>query len=398
MTEGEAADLRQLGIALASQKRWWGEDADSDDTSQRSVVRCHRLNGSDYDVRVSDAVGVIGLEQTQLIIDPKIPLQHLLYLFGESDQFPRSLLERTQLGTDASFFTVVATWFTEACEQLLRRGLVSDYSRITDDIACARGRIHTVATARSVLSGRPRIRCDYDVRSEDTSLNRIVKAAILKLLNAAALSEQLRARCRRIQYRLSDVGALRPGDMRARPDLLTRAYRDVHPLALMILESSNIAMNGGNRALWTFLCRTPEPVEAGVRNCLSQRLGSRWPITKRGLTLAGDFKRVLNPDLVFGSIAAVGDVKYKVTSDGSIARADLNQITTFATGYRVAKAVVVGFGTQEVGEIVRVGPVEVSGFNWNDKDDNPLRAADRLARNIESSLESGAFMGLPYSA
>lgn len=387
LTEDEAASLRRLGAALASDTQWWGNDPGAEGHGERSVVQCHRITDSDYDVRVRDAIGVIGLGELQLIVDPKIPLNHLLYLFGESGQFPRSLLERTQLDVDASFFTVIAAWFIGACEQLLRHGLVSDYGRYTDDLACARGRIHTVPTARSVLLGRPRIRCDYDVRTEDTNLNRVVKAATVNLLNSPVLPGDLRNRCRRIQYRLSDIGPMLPGDTGAKPDRLTRAYQNVHPLALMILRSTGIATKQEHYPAWTFLFRTPEAVEAGVRSCLAQRLATRRLVTKRGLTLAGTFRRVLNPDLVFGSTDAVGDVKYKVSSDGSIARADLNQVTTFATGYRVPKATVIGFSTRQVGERVQIGPVEVTSFNWVYEASHPAATADELARNLTKWLD-----------
>lgn len=393
LTDDEAASLRHIGQALASQSSWWGHDTDDEQQSTRAVVRCHAVSESEYVVRVSDAVGVIGLQQTQLIVEPKIALPHLLYLFAESDQFPRHLLERSRLATDASFFSVIAAWFIETCEALLRHGLVSDYVRFTGDLACARGRVHTVATARSVLVGRPVIRCDYDVRSEDTSLNRVLKAASLRLLGSPALSDDLRARCRRIQYRLSDVGELRHEDKRARPDPLTRIYKDVYPLAVLILEGSGLAMHEGAQSMWTFLCRTPDAVEAGVRNILSKRLGTHWPIVKRGITLTGNWKRRLNPDLVFENAIAVGDVKYKVTSDGAIGRTDLNQVTTFATGYGVHKAVVVAFGPREIGEDVRVGTVQVNGFNWNVDELAPSRAADRLAEHVDGWLAEAQVHG-----
>lgn len=390
LTDAEAANLRYIGKRLASEKQWWGNNVDDDEPSTRTVVHCHHVSGSDYRVRVSEAIGVIGLGQTQLIIEPKIALPHLLYLFAASEQFPRHLLERTQLGADASFFIVVASWFIETCEALLRHGLVSDYARVTGDLGCARGRIHSVATARSVLVGRPVIRCDYDLRSEDTALNRVLKAASLRLLGWPGLSSDLHRRCRRILHRFSDIGELHDGDKVIRLDPLTRIYKDVHPLALLILDGSSVAIHEGAHPMWTFLCRTPDAVEAGVRSILSHRLGTHWAIDKQGKTLAGDKCRRLNPDLVFGNTFAVGDVKYKRSSDGTIARSDLNQITTFATGYGVTAGVVIAFGKDEVGENVHVGPVRINGFNWNIDDPTPDRAADRIARHLQGWLHEAA--------
>lgn len=386
LNSGEAANLRKVGQSLASQKKWWGADPDDETASSPAVVRLHAVSDSMYSVRVSDAIGVIGLGETQLIVGPKIPLAHLLYLFAWSNHVPRHLLQRSLLGADANFFIVIAIWFVEHCEILLRHELIDDYDRFTDDLPCARGRIHVAATSRSFMSGKNMIRCDYDVRTADTSLNRVVKAAVFRLLNATSLPDGLRVRCRRIIYRLDGIGELRHGDTRARPDSHTRIYRDVHPLALLILDSTGVAMHQGAESLWTFLCRTPDAVETGLRNALAEKLGPHWSITKQGKNLAGDLKRSLHPDLVFGKTFAVGDIKYKLTPDGQIRRADLNQVTTFATGYGVSRATVVAFGAAEVGEYVRVGPVGVNGFNWDILEADPGRAADRLAEHVESWL------------
>jgi hypothetical protein len=184
LTDSQADELRRVGRALASQKQWWGASDDAE-TPNRSVVRCERLADARHAVRVADAIGAIGLGDLQLIIEPKIPLPHLLYLLVESNQVPRSLYERSSLGVDDNFFSLIARWFVHSCEVLLRRGLVSDYGRVTADLPCARGRIHPVKTAQSVLAGRPVIRCEFDRFGEDTSLNRVLKAAGCKAAGVA---------------------------------------------------------------------------------------------------------------------------------------------------------------------------------------------------------------------
>jgi 5-methylcytosine-specific restriction endonuclease McrBC regulatory subunit McrC len=350
------------------------------------VVRCERLADARHTVRVSEAIGAIGLGDLQLIIEPKIPLPHLLYLLAESNQVPRSLYERSSLGVDDDFFSVIARWFVHTCEVLLRRGLVSDYGRVTADLPCARGRIHPVKTAQSVLAGRPVIRCEFDRFGEDTSLNRVLKAAGVRLLGLPGLPLGLRERCRRIHHRLSDVGELRRPDLGVRPDALSRRYRDAHPLALAILASTGLSLEEGGKSTWTFLFRTPEAVEEGLRNALRTHLEPAWKVQKTAKILLGDRNRSLNPDLVFGRNEAVGDVKYRLTVDGEIKRGELNQVTTFATGYHAKKATVIAFGPCEAGEEVHVGPVQVNGFNWNSDGATPEQAARRLAERVESWL------------
>ncbi|OBG73496.1 McrC family protein [Mycobacterium sp. E3305] len=385
LTDSQADELRRIGRALASQKQWWGASDDAD-TPTRSVVRCEHLNGALYTVAVSDAIGAIGLGDLQLIIMPKIPLPHLLYLLAESNQVPRSLYERSRLGADDNFFSLIARWFVHSCEVLLRHGLASDYGRVTADLACARGRIHTLKTARSILAGRPVISCEFELFGEDTSLNRVLKAAVLRLLALPGLPSELRERCRRIHHRLTDIGELQPADLGVRPGALSRRYRDAHPLALAILASTGLSMEEGRKSTWTFLFRTPEAVEEGLRNSLRTHLQPDWKVQKKAKILLGDRSRSINPDLIFGNNEAVGDVKYRLNADGEIKRSELNQVTTFATGYHAQKATVIAFGPCERGEEVHVGSVQVNGYNWNSDAVTPEQAAARLAGRVGTWL------------
>jgi hypothetical protein len=102
--------------------------------------------------------------------------------------------------------------------------------------------------------------------------------------------------------------------------------------------------------------------------------------------LLGDRNRSLHPDLVFGDNDAVRDVKYRLASTGEIRRNELNQVTTFATGYHATKATILAFGPHETGEEVRVGPVQVNGFNWNTQEPTPEQAAARIADRIAAWL------------
>ena len=151
LTGDEAAKLHAIGTALASQSKWWGS-TDEQSEPERTVVQCTRRDHG-YSVYVANAIGVLGLGTTQIVVEPKIPLPHLLYLLAESSEIPRDMLEGSNLSADEDFLTVIASWFIGSCEALLRFGLASDYSRVTGDISCARGRIHAIATLRAISAG-----------------------------------------------------------------------------------------------------------------------------------------------------------------------------------------------------------------------------------------------------
>ena len=216
-------------------------------------------------------------------------------------------------------------------------------------------------------------------------MNRTVKAAALRLLAWPGLPDTLRKRCMRVAYRLSDVSDLRAGDLRARPEALTRGYIEVHPLARIVLAGSGMSLESGSQTTWTFLWRTPEAVESGLRTVLQRRLEGACHLHKKGQRA----RRVTSPHPqprsgLWGRdrAVAVGDVKYKHSSTAEIARADLNQVTTFATGYGVSRAAVVAFGSKSEGEFVEVGEVQVNQFNWNTEELEASAAADQLAVSL----------------
>ncbi len=163
----------------------------------------------------------------------------------------------------------------------------------------------------------------------------------------------------------------------------------MHPLALLILAGSSPALDQGGDRAWTFLSCTPDGVEQGLRNILDKHLGGLWPIHKREIVLDGDYRRTLNPDLVIGKAFAVGDVKYKLTLTGEIGRSDLYRVTAFATGYGVARAIIVTFDRGEGGERVEVGSIHVKALNWDIEESRPEVAASRLSEHVRRWLAIG---------
>jgi hypothetical protein len=385
LTAVQAGQLSSLGRSLASDSTWWGETSDTERPIP-SVVQCERVAENDYKVTVNDAIGAIGLGDVQLAVKPKVPLGHLVYLLEIADCIPRGSADRAYLEEEKAFTELVMRWFIVALEKLLRLGLDRDYERTIGDLTFARGRINALATSRSLFAGRPIIRCEFDTFDVDTSLNRVLRAAVLHTMSSPAMSDDLRRRARSVCQRLSGAGPLRPRDRSVMPDARTKHYRDAHQLALMVLSGSGMFLQQGAASLWTFLYRTPEPVEEGIRATLRRHLGHTWHITKKGKKLLGSKGRLLQPDLVFGDDFAVGDVKYQVTG-GEISRPNLNQVTTFATGYGVRKAVVVAFGHIPLGEYVQVGDVAVSGINWDTSVNDPTQSGVDLARRVASWLQ-----------
>jgi hypothetical protein len=121
------------------------------------------------------------------------------------------------------------------------------------------------------------------------------------------------------------------------------------------------------------------------RELLNAQLEPAIRVRKKRRTLPGSRNRIVNPDLVFNDGIGVGDVKYRI-STGDIGRSHLNQVTTFATAYHSTAALIVAFGTTEVGEHVEVGTVSIDALNWNTNEPDPSTAAAVLAGRVDTWL------------
>ena len=142
---------------------------------------------------------------------------------------------------------------------------------------------------------------------------------------------------------------------------------------------------GGGELMWTFLIRTPELIEEGVRSVLQQALGASV-VTRKRQPLAGS-KLTLNPDLRFFGDRAVADVKYKLRA-GDWSRADLYQVLSFAAGLRCFDAAIINFASDAATAVTSldVGDHRVKQFSWPCGDSDPATAALDFAGEIGTWL------------
>ena len=202
----------------------------------------------------------------------------------------------------------------------------------------------------------------------DNSLNRILKAAARTVAGSRSLPLDLRQRATWLLRPFDQVGDLHLGDLSVALERRSGWYSDALGLAW---EHSSWSRTGrveaGDHGVWTFLFKTADLIEQGVRQVLVAGLPS-VAITKQGMLLRPS-SLSLTPDLRFGTDMAVGDVKYKLTGmDWN--RNDLYQAVTFGTGFGCSKVAVIAFRTTASLELprVRVGNVEVVPFCWNCSD------------------------------
>jgi len=201
MSASEAESLRALGQQLASKATWWGTDKESvpaDDTTERTVIRCAQVSGG-YEVTVANAIGLIAIgSELQIYVRPKIPETHFLYLLDASGLFPRRGSERALGERGEHFWSLLAAWYVDAVERLMRRGIMLDYVGRVDQLEFVRGRINVQSAALSYYQGRLDLECEFEDFGQDTPLNRILRAAGERVVASAGLPTKLRRSMRAI--------------------------------------------------------------------------------------------------------------------------------------------------------------------------------------------------------
>jgi hypothetical protein len=386
MSADEAAALSTAGRRLASDKGWWGE---SDAPEDRSVIRCTPHSSGLWTVRVADAVGLLSIGDLQIEVRPKIPMSHLLYLFGESGRFPRVDEQMARAMTGASLWELVAKWYLVEMEGVLRKDLMRDYQEAGGWLKVIRGRVDPVRTLLALNSGRVEALCEFEEFGANTALNRILLAGARHVAASSSLPRSDRRRALSIAARMDDVTSIRPGDERARTDRRTAYYGNALGLARHILAGQGRTIGAGGHYARTFLIRTPEMVEEGIRRILQRQLSDRWRIEKRGRQLIGS-SLTFNPDLVVDDGFAIADVKYKWTEKDWV-RSDLYQTVAFAVEYRTNVAALVGFRRSESDTRagIHVGEIRIDSMDWFASEDlSPKEAAERLGTEVDAWLSA----------
>ena len=344
LTSSQAAALQDAGSRLASDTTYRGNEntGESEDAEpDRTVIECQQQADDRWRVRVREAIGLVVVDDLQIEVQPKIPLRHLLYLFERTETIPRLDEQRGLAAQDESLLNLVVRWFLSELERILQRDLIRGYNERHEDLRVIRGRLRPIPTALAYYRAQMEFPCDYEDYSPDMPLNRLLRESAHRVGRCSALEWPERRRAIVAISRMGQVGKLRPGDRNAPIDRSSSHYRDAAILARNILDGLDRFPQSGEHVAWTFLFKTPDIVERGIRKILDEDLGPRWSVTNKGKQVDGE-PTTFYPDLVFNGGVATGDVKYTIVSP-KWRRQDIYQAIAFATIYKTQHAALIGF-------------------------------------------------------
>ncbi len=346
-----------------------------------------------YELRAGSTVGTVVLPSLRLLIRPKVGIANLFYLLGFGASVTRWGEGQFPYEQDPDLFRAVAWVFEAEVGRALAQGLVRGYQPRSETLTTLRGRIDVTGQMR-LRQGRPYpLECGFEEYTEDTDLNRIVKAAHRRLLQIPALDARLAQRLRH-RYRAFDAIAsveYPPGSV---PDLaftrLNRHWESAGRLARIILQQQSLRDREGTVVGTTFCVDMNALFERFVETIVreeARRAGLRLvPQAPRQLST----KILTRPDLVLrggGRDLAVADVKYKELKPGKWPHADLYQMLAYCVSLGLPSGLLIyaserPLETHEVenaGVYLRIVGVGTTGAP-KDLESQTRRAAQRLAR------------------
>lgn len=382
----EARALSRVGRKLASNEKWWSGNEES--AVERTIIKCAADSGG-WRVRVQDAVGAVSAAGAQIVVHPKIPLDHLLYLFERSGTVPRIDEQVVSLvGKESNFIEIVGQWFLHHLGQVLNRGLVKDYRLIEERLNSPKGRLMVSSTASSWYSGKFSFDCSYEEFDEDNSFNRVIFEAGRAIVSGRELfSNTTRKKARSLLFEFPPMKPFCWEDTNCTTDRRTLYYEEALTLARHILSSTGRELEHGSSASHSMLVKTPPLVEEGIRKILVQGLAPFHTVTKEKKRISG--QHTLNPDLVFNDGSVIGDVKYKLIGE-TWSRADLNQLGTFVAGFQSPRGILIGFENDKtiVPEKIILGDHELFIVKWDASGRlSPEDAANKLVSQVKELLK-----------
>ena len=232
----------------------------------------------------------------------------------------------------------------------VRRGLPRRYVGFEEDLRLLRGSLNVVRQVTSLAARPDVLACRFEELSADTPLNRVLKAAVRRLLGVTRSAANARL-LGELAARFESVGdSSAPLKEPVRLDRTNAAYHDLHRLARLLLSGDWQSTTGGEALGFSLLFPMAELFERFVGKLLL-RSAAPWPVrlqARKHSALLDDAGPLfeLRPDVVIESPAGpiVLDTKWKeLTANDDrklgVAQSDVYQMLVYGQAYDAERLV-----------------------------------------------------------
>ncbi len=159
-----------------------------------------------YDLTPGSSVGVIHLAAgLELLIRPKLPIDRVLFLISYALDHSRWQESPVGLSESEGILEAIIQGFAYRLRRTLARGVLQGYRSEEDALTTVRGRWRIGDQIRTRYGIVPPVEVSFDDFTEDIEPNRLLRAAIHRLLNLPMRSDRSRRPLRAIEARLGNV-------------------------------------------------------------------------------------------------------------------------------------------------------------------------------------------------
>jgi 5-methylcytosine-specific restriction enzyme subunit McrC len=295
----------------------------------------------EYVLTPGSEVGAIELESLPIVIEPKIPVDRVLFLASYALDPRRYRDQDISLPLRAGLVEALIPGFVAQARRAFARGVLQGYRIEEETSMVVRGRLLFEEQLRRRFGAAPPAEVRFDDFTEDIDANRLVKAAARRLGRLRIRSAASRRSLNLIETTLERVRHVE-FEPRALPEIvfsrLNEHNRPVVELSKLILASTSYELGHGKTRGSAFLLDMNRVFENFVVVALreSLRLSPRaFPQGAVGhaLHLAAGPRVRLHPDISWWSgrqCRFVGDAKYKRVSVEGYPNADLYQVLAYS--------------------------------------------------------------------
>lgn len=355
-----------------------------------------------YDLTPGSWVGAVSVGSLDVVIQPKIPIDRLLFLISYALD-PHGWRDIPfDFEADASVVDAIVPAFVHHIRRAVRRGLLQQYRHDEDALPVLRGRLQLHVHVNRRFAIAPPVDVSFDEFTEDHLLHQLIKAALIRLERSAIRSEYARRLLHRTLPLFENVQVV-PFDSRRLPSVaytrLNAHYRAAVELARLIIKNSSFGHQHGAVSATAFIVDMNEVFETFVVSALRDALELPASTLVQGAAIEFDEDRqvTLRPDLTWwerGRPAFVGDVKYKALDARGYRHADLYQLLAYSVATDLPGGLLIyakGEGTPGKYQVAHAGrTLEV---RWLDVAGNPediLMSVSEMAMVIRRLHAQGA--------
>jgi 5-methylcytosine-specific restriction enzyme subunit McrC len=356
-----------------------------------------------YELRAGSTVGTAVLPDLRLLIRPKVGLRNVFFLLTYGAGLTRWREEAFPYEED-EFFDAVA-WLVDAeVGRAARYGLLRDYREVEEELATVRGRIDIGRQIRLRQSQPIPLHCRYQEYGEDMELNRVVKAAVRRLLRIPGLDRELANRLRhhhRLFEEVADVDYA-PSEV---PGLsfnrLNEPWRTAAVLSQLLLRADSVRDATGSVEGASFTVDMNKLFERFVERVVDEEARRRgWEAAPQRMRHLTD-SVTMRPDLMVrrgGVDCSVGDAKYKRLEIADWPHADLYQLLAYCVALGMPRGLLIyaEAGTHRTETVREAGiELEIVGVDlarpWREVLEQTRRAARRLIEHAERLAPAALF-------